>query len=494
MGNVAVVYGRNSSAKQKSIKDQLTLCLADVEAQGWTLAGEPLSDPSSASRYKTKERANWARLLEMLPDIDIVVLWESSRGDRTLITWVAFLDSCREHGVRIHAVSHSRTYDPRKGRDYKTLAEDGVSSAYEADLISERVLRGQGESAAEGKPHSRTTYGYQRFYDPKTKEFNRQEPHPDQAPVVKDIIESIGGGEPLNQVVQRLNSTGVLTQRGGSRWFHSTVRGIATNAAYRPHPDNPQQGTRLHNGVEHVAQWPPLTTRQAFEAAGAVLGANSEKVREIRRNSPPGVIKYLLSGNASVATAMCGSALSGFCDTAGRGATYGCKACRCSSSPMPEVDEYVTRLVVARLSKKDARHLWVADNTATHAATEELARLRAELKEARASFATPGGISSASMAAKEAAMAPAIADAERRSRAVGTPLGALELIAAARLGKDRVRPMWDSLPLPARRDIVAGLFIRLTLSPATVRLTRWTPPKERLEVVGDRIVHEWRTP
>ena len=74
------------------------------------------------------------------------------------ITWVAFLDSCREHGVRVRAVSHSRTYDPREGRDYETLAEDGVSSAYEADLISERVLRGQGESAAEGKPHSRTAY------------------------------------------------------------------------------------------------------------------------------------------------------------------------------------------------------------------------------------------------------------------------------------------------------------------------------------------------
>jgi hypothetical protein len=136
----AVIYGRNSSAKQKSIDDQQAENRAATEANGWTVVAE-LDDPSSASRYATKVRRNWARLLELLPAIDVVVLWEPSRGDRTLATWVAFLDACREHRVRIHAVTHNRTYDPRNPRDYRSLAEDGVDSAYESDKISGRTRR-----------------------------------------------------------------------------------------------------------------------------------------------------------------------------------------------------------------------------------------------------------------------------------------------------------------------------------------------------------------
>jgi hypothetical protein len=161
---------------------------------------------------------------------------------------------------------------------------------------------------------------------------------------------------------------------------------------------------------------------------------------------------------------------------------------------MPEVDEYVTRLVVARLSKRDARHLWAADDAATRAAADELARLRAELDDARASFATPGGISAAALAMKESAMEPAITDAERRSRPTGVPLAAIKMIDAAKFGKDRVRPTWDGLPLLGKRDVITGIFVSLTLGPITDRITRWTLPEERLAIVADRVTHEWRTP
>lgn len=489
---LAVVYGRNSSAKQKSIRDQITTSVAAVEERGWTLACDPLSDTTSASRYATKARANWAQLLSMLPAIDVVVVWEPSRGDRTLVSWVSFLDSCREHRVLIHAISHNRTADPRNARDYRSLAEDGIDSAYESDKISERVLRGHAASALAGRPHSRTTYGYKRLYNAETRAFDKQIIEPDQAVVVRQIIEQIGRGVPLTSIVQGLNEAGTPTHRGGALWYHGTVKSIATNVAYRPHPDDPKRGTRLHGDAEHPALWPPLVTRAAFEAAGRVLGTNSEHHRESRRVSPPGVIKYLLSGNASVATAVCGSSLSGFCDADGRGATYGCKMDRCASAPMPEADEYVSRIVVARLSRKDARKLWAPDNTASQAAADELAGLVAELEAARQSFATPGGISAATMAAKEAAMAPAIGDARRRMGPTVAPMGVLEVINAAQFGKDQARPAWDGLPLLARREIVIALFERLSLQPATDRLTRWSTPQERMDVVSRRIAVKWR--
>src|SRR4051794_14622903 len=101
----AVPYSRNSSARQKSIDEQDAENLAVASVNGWTIA-EVLSDPSSASRYATKVRKNWAQLVELLPSIDVVILWEPSRGDRTLSSWASFLDACRANGVRIHATSH----------------------------------------------------------------------------------------------------------------------------------------------------------------------------------------------------------------------------------------------------------------------------------------------------------------------------------------------------------------------------------------------------
>jgi len=359
---------------------------------------------------------------------------------------------------------------------------------------AQRVRRGQASAAAAGRPHSPTTYGYERRYHPQTRAFLEQVPHPEQAAVVRDIIVSVGRGVPLHQITHRLNAAGTPTHRGAAVWYHSTIRGIASNQAYRPHPDDPAHGVRAHNGALHVGQWPPLVTESQWQAAQVVLGGNSEKARRARRDSAPGQVKYLLSGNSSVMTAACGSALAGFPDTRGRGATYGCKQDRCCSAPMPEVDEYVTRLVVARLARKDARRLWVTDDAATRAADEELKRLLAELEAARQSFYRPGGITPEALAGKEAAMAPAIEDARRRSQPAGVPLAALELIEAAKFGAERVRTTWDGFPLPAQRDIIAGLFDRLTLGPATVRLTRWSSPAERLEVVADRISHEWRKP
>jgi site-specific DNA recombinase len=488
----AAIYGRNSSAKQKSIDDQLAETRAAADANGWRVAAE-LADPSSASRYATKPRENWALLLALLPTIGVIVLWEPSRGDRTLATWVAFLDACRLHGVRIHAVAHNRTYDPRVPRDYRSLAEDGVDAAYESDKTSQRVRRGQATLAQAGRPHAPTTYGYERHYHPVTPAFVKQVPHPEHADIVRDIIASVAKGEPLHQITRRLNDSGTPAPRNGAMWYHSVIEGVATNPAYRPHPDDPEHGIRVHLDDLHIGQWPPLVTETVWQAAQAVLGRHSEAARRARRDSAPGQIKYRLSGNTAVMTAACGGMLSGFCATDGRGAAYGCKMDRCASAPMPEVDEYVTRLVVARLARKDARRLWVADNAATRAAAEDEARLRAELEQLYQD-AEAGEVSAVIATRRERVLKEQIADAERRAKPAGASLAALELFDAAQFGAERARVVLDALPLPAWREVVAGMFTRLTLGPARVRLTRWSSPEERLAVVADRITHEWRQP
>ena len=75
MGQVrAATYSRNSSAKQKSINDQRAENRRAAQELGWTVPVE-LDDPSSASRHAPKVRRNWEKLLELLPEVDVVVLW-----------------------------------------------------------------------------------------------------------------------------------------------------------------------------------------------------------------------------------------------------------------------------------------------------------------------------------------------------------------------------------------------------------------------------------
>jgi DNA invertase Pin-like site-specific DNA recombinase len=487
-----VNYGRSSSANTKSIADQLADLRAATVAAGGTVA-EELSDPSSASRYATRTRGNWTRLIKLVPDADVIGLWEPSRGDRTLASWVAFLDRCREHRTLIHAVSHRRTYDPCVPRDYRTLAEDGVDSAYETDRLSERTLRGKRAAYAAGRPSNRLTYGFRRVYDTSKAPpvYIRQEPHPEQAPVVARIFAELAAGHSLHMITRRLNDDRVPTARGARYWRPSVVRDIARNEAYRPHPDRPELGRLVRNGTTYVGSWAPMVTESVWLAVAETLGSASETARRLRRNSAPGKVRYLLSTSFRLMTSPCGGDLLGFPDRPGRKAHYACRKDGCASVGMVEADEFAARLVCGRLSAKDARSLWVADTTAAKAAKDELARLSAELESARESFAVPGGISARALAMKEAAMAGPIQDAQRRSRPAGAPLSALLLLDAAEVEASRVRPVWDSMPVTARRELVAWLC-RLRLGPVVVRVSAYTPPAERLAIVAARISVEWR--
>ena len=487
----AVNYARNSSAKHKSIREQLAENAAVCEVQGWTIAAE-LSDPISASRYTNRVRANWAELLAMLPTVDVVVLWEPSRGDRTLATWIGFLDKCRADGVQIHAVTHHRTYDPRNARDYRSLAEDGVDSAYESDKTSARVRRGHASSAVEGRPHAPWTYGYAREYHPHTRDFVAQVAHEYQAPIVKDIIESIAAGESLHAICARLNEAGVPTPRGARVWRTNTMRGIALNVAYRPHPDNPERGCRSHLESIHVGQWPPLVDEATWQATQQVLGRNSESKRKARKDAAPGLVKYLLSGSENVMTAACGSKLSGHRTETGRGAHYSCEDDRCASAPMPELDAYVLDLIVGRLSRKDLRHVWTTDNSSeVKAAEDELAQLHTDLEANERDYAARL-ISARLAGAREAELNTLIEDAERRATPVGTPSAVLALMKAAKLGRKHIRPALVAMPVTSQREVVSAVFSRLVLNPATVRLTRWSSADVRKAVVAGRVQHEWR--
>src|SRR5258705_8784491 len=96
----AGVYGRESKGKTKSVDDQARLGEATVGEQRWHHV-HTWTDKVSASRSARAVRDGWPLVLAAIErgDLDVLILWEASRGARTMKVWVELLDACRDHRV-----------------------------------------------------------------------------------------------------------------------------------------------------------------------------------------------------------------------------------------------------------------------------------------------------------------------------------------------------------------------------------------------------------
>lgn len=439
----AGVYPRCSKDRndQASVSEQEELGLARCATEGWEPRLYDKDNDRSASRYAKQDREDWPRLLADLGAglLDVIWLWESSRGDRKLAEWAAFLDLCRGRGVLIYVETHHRAYDMRIPRDWKTMAEDGVANAYASEETSQRVRRGLAGAAARGRPHGPADYGYIRRYDPVTSKYVTQEPHPETGPVVAEIISRAARRDPVAAIARDLDARGVRPPKAPfgplperSRWSRQTVREIALNPAYA--------GCRRLPGGELVRGWEPIVGMEIHLAAAAVLGDVSRSCQR------PGRQERLLSYLATCAG--CGGQLAGGKDYAGRQAQYRCADRGCIHVSQEWLDELVTAEVLDALSAPGAAALYRGDDeeAARHRAQAE--RLRAELDEWAAADITPRAYQ-----IREAKLMPQIRRAERAAAAAAVPLVLRDLLAA-----DTVRTGWGHLEVPARRAVIRALM------------------------------------
>jgi site-specific DNA recombinase len=465
----AGIYARQSHAKLKSIEEQITECRRDADAQGFNVV-EVYSDGESASRYAKRPRPDHARLLADLDPggMDVVVMWESSRGDRDLTSWSAFLDLARERHVLIRVTDHRRTYDMSIPRDWRTLAEDGVDNGYESEKTRQRIHRSVRAMVDAGRATGVTPYGYMRRYDTVTREFIEQVPHPDQAPVVAEIVDRVADGETLAAIARDLNARGVpppSTNRPtakGQRWYFNSVRRIAQNEAY--------VGVLRHNGDRHDGAWPPIVDAARFYAAQRVLdGRKGQGWRSDR-------VEHLLTGIPTAEA--CGRAMAGRLERATGYRRYACRGCGCTYVDADATEALVLAYVLGRLARPDVystlRRAGEDADRELAAARAEAATLRARLDEWRES-AVRGETSPASLATIEAGLTSQITDADRRAERAGVP-PAVRALADARTD---LAARWAAMPQAARRDVVAAL-VTVTVAPGRKGIK--TPAEDRVRV------------
>jgi site-specific DNA recombinase len=429
----AAIYDRVSLDKRqgRSVAEQDVENRAACDEHGWTVAEVYCDNDRSASRFARKVREDWPRLAADLDagKHEVLVLWEPSRGSRELELWAGLLNACRRRGVLVHVTSHRHTYDLSNPREWRTLAEDGVDSAYESEKASQRVRRALAANATAGRPHGRHAYGWQRLYDVETGR-SRDVVNPAEAAIVCEVADRIIGGDSLRGIVADLNRRGVPSPTG-KPWAKPMLRHVVQrerNVAQRIH----------HGQVVGNGEWEPILPLSKWEQVRAILADPQ------RRTATSTVAVHLLSGLARC----------GVCDGPIRASTnrtvpsYRCAEQSCVSRNRRDVDEFVTAIVVRFLARRDAAMLHAPARADVRRAAEEAAQLRARLDNAADDY-SDGKIDARQLERITARLSPRIEAAEARSRVVDdAPL--LDGL----IGNPRAAEIWRTLPLSRRRAVV----------------------------------------
>lgn len=506
----AVIYTRVSQdryGRGRSVEEQEAECLTLCSDNGWRVVEVFTDNDRSASRYATRERPAFDRLIRLLEagNADVLVAWEASRTTRDLRTFLDLRDLC-EHAHILYSYEGT-TYDMGDPRDRQRATEDAVKAEGESGRTSFRVQRAVRANAHRGRPHGKFSYGYRREYDPTTRELSAIVENTEQAEVIREAARRVLAGESLFAVSRDLDRLGVprpggtaeghcgtcgrwiALNRNGTirhhyrrgepscvgggdapneirdgvrRWDPTTLRRLLLNPAYA--------GKRVHRGaVVGDAAWVPILTEPDHLALTALL---TDPARQTSPKGREGAIRHLLSGLATCG--VCGGQVN-ILKARNSVLRYHCKERFCIARKKIDLDDFVCRVVVARLSRPDAVDLLrpAGADTQFTEAVQELRALRARL-DGFYDQAADGGLTPAALARIEERLLPQIQAAERRAQHWAIPTVVSEVV-----GSDDVAGRWETLTLAQKRAVISTLM-DVQIMPAVKGSRVFDPAKVRI--------------
>ncbi|WP_405930359.1 recombinase family protein [Streptomyces sp. NBC_00827] len=449
-------YRRLSDSKGgTSLQRQAANNAEAAAGNGWIL-GEPyIDDGLSASKYARKKRDDFENLVADLQTgpsgsesdfaADVLMLWESARGSRQVGEWVSLIELCEKRAVKIWVTTHKRLYDPRNGRDRKSLLEDAIDSEYESYKTHERVSGTAAFEATRGRPHGKAPDGLTAVYDPKTGDLSTWVENPERSEIPKELFRLLEAGFNLSGIAQRFETAGYLNA-SGSPYTREHLRDMALRHAYA--------GLRFHNGKVHEGIWDGIVSEERFWTVQQILNDPS------RKTSPRGgkAIHELTAG------LRCGVCESLHAVTSKHGhPVYRCQQ-SCLLIRKAPVDDLIIGTaedpgtLLTYLARDDLHQLLARPSSDDASVREIRARLtqarteRDELREAKGRNLAEIRVLANSLVALEAE----VEQLEARERELTLPPVLLKMI---KPGAD-VWESWRQAPVSARREVV-----RIVLSP-----------------------------
>lgn len=452
----AALYLRQSLDKTgdgAAVDRQRDACLKLAEARGYDVVAEYVDNSVSAS--STKPRPAYTRMVADVRAgrVDVIVAWHVDRLTRKLTDLEDLIDLSAKTGLTIATVTGDLDLSTDTGRLLGRILASVARGEVERKGARQKAAAAQ-RSAAGKPPTGPRGFGYSS---------DGTEVVDDEAAVIRKAYDLMLAGGTVRGVARLLNESGFTTNRG-NEWKPYAVRSLLMNPRYAALTWAP--GPRDHRQITGHGEWPAVVTEETWRAVNELLNNPARKITTTNRRA------YLLSGLATCGK--CGTPMGAGGNTRGV-RVYRCKASSHLSRAQQPIDEYVTALALARLSRPDAaRLLEDTDRPDTE-------QLRTEAMTARQRLANVSElVADGTLQAHEARDTVArlrteLATIEERLTHAGRGdvLGPL-------VGADRIEEAWEALDLDRRRAVVSTLMDVVVLPagrgardfhPATVQVT-----------------------
>jgi len=218
------VYARYSSENQRdaSIEDQVRICRARAEREGWVIA-ETFTDYALSG--STTLRPGYQALLTAMRSgkVDLVLSESLDRLSRDQEHVAGFHKAAQFAGVRIVTLSEGEISELHVG------LKGTMGALYLKDLAA-KTHRGLEGRVRQGRSGGGLCYGYRVVRGPVGRdgeaERGLREIDVAQAAVVRQIFEEFAGGVSPIAIAKRLNAEGIAGPRGGA-WSDGALRGHA---------------------------------------------------------------------------------------------------------------------------------------------------------------------------------------------------------------------------------------------------------------------------
>ena len=463
----------------RSVGDQEADARAWCDREGWEVVGIETDANRSATQWARREREGFNRVLARIArqEIDVLVMWEASRGAREMQGFIDLKAALVSAGVLL--AYGGKVYDLSRGDDVFAASLDALLAEREASGIRDRIVRTVRIRAEKGTPHGPVPYGYRRLYDDRTGALLKQIPDPETAPIVREITRRILVGETISAIARDLNHRGIATPKPPRKpelsrgWLAKTVSQLVLTPAI--------VGLRQHRGeIAGTASWEGLISRQDWDRIGQMF---RDPARQTHRGP---ATMHLLSW-----IVRCGSCGTAMVAAVQRGKPRGlsCRNDMCTHRVYIDeamTDIYVTDVITAWLSTPQTLAALRqsegkdAPNVDISALGEQLGILEVRLADAAAKY-IDGELSAGMLATVERGLQPQIDSLRRQIAPSPAPVDPEDVLQASNPAE-----FWLQAPLETKRNFIRRTFdIRITptasrgggrRNPERIRISRLSAP------------------
>lgn len=279
----AGVYARLSKRKRRrrdkeSIEVQIAESRLYAGRKVWSIVLTESDNDISASKYTTKPRPGYEKLVEAVRrnEIEVIICTEVSRLYRRLEELLELIKMAEYTRLRGIWTTDDTGYDLSTPEGIHQAIGAVNNSMLESAKISVRQKRMKEEDAREGLPNGGgRPYGF---------EADQMTLRPDEVAVLTEAKDRYLSGQTMRDIVRDFYQRGVLSPYG-KPWQIENFQRVLFSKRYL--------GIRVHNDAEYPAQWPAIFTQSEYDLMVAR--------RDDRRRKYPGKghgtgRQYLLTG------------------------------------------------------------------------------------------------------------------------------------------------------------------------------------------------------